>query len=89
MKTAVIAVPRLEPHRPPPGPAIVANICADQGHTVTVYDLNIKLFNDFVSHGYDFYSLDEFFNGYASITLLQRQLIDDFTDRWAQIMIMF
>ena len=84
MKTAVIAVPRLEPHRPPPGPAIVANICAKQGHEVTVYDLNIKLFNDFVSHGYDFYSLDEFFSGNTSITPLQQQLIDNFTDQWAK-----
>jgi len=84
MKTAVIAVPRLEPHRPPPGPAIVARICANQGHTVSVYDLNIKMFNEFVKHGYDFYALDEFFGGNTSITTLQRRLIDDFTERWAQ-----
>jgi hypothetical protein len=83
MKTAVIAVPRLEPHRPPPGPAIVAKICADQGHTVTAYDLNIKMFNEFVKHGYDFYGLDEFFNRNTTITEEQKTLIDDFTDHWA------
>ena len=83
MKTAVIAVPRLEPHRPPPGPAIVAKICAGQGHTVTAYDLNIKMFNEFVKHGYDFYGLDEFFNRNTTIIKEQQTLIDDFTDHWA------
>lgn len=83
-KTAVIAIPRLEPHQPPPGPAIVARICANLGHDVTVYDLNIKMFNEFVNHRYDFYALDEFFNYNASITEEQRQLIDKFTDHWAR-----
>lgn len=82
MKTAVIAVPRLEIHRPPPGPAIVANICAQQGHKVTAYDLNIQLFNHCQRIGVDYHGFDSVFDLISEPTIKQQQVLTEFVNYW-------
>lgn len=83
MKTAVIAIPRLEPHRPPPGPAIVGRICRQLGHTVTAYDLNIKLFGHCQKHNQDYHAFDTVFDRAADPTPEQLLFLDSFISRWS------
>ena len=83
MKTAVIAVPRLETHRPPPGPAIVANICAQQGHQVTVYDLNINLFGYSQKIGIDYHGFNSVFDQVSTPTEKQQKVLVKFVEYWA------
>lgn len=84
MKTAVIAVPRLETHRPPPGPAIVAHICAQQGHEVCAYDLNIKLFHYCQAKGLDYHELDGVFDRYSDPSNEQNLVTAEFINHWAK-----
>lgn len=84
MKTAVIAVPRLETHRPPPGPAIVANICAQQGHKVTAYDLNINLFGYCRQIGVDYHGFDSVFDQVSDPTAEQEKVLIEFIDYWVK-----
>lgn len=83
MKTLVIAVPRLETHRPPPGPAIVANICESQGHSVSAYDLNIELLVYCKSKGVDYYGFDSVFDLISAPSAEQEKIIVEFMDAWA------
>lgn len=83
MKTLVVTVPRLETHRPPPGPAIVANVCAMQGHDVSAYDLNIELFLYCKSIEFDYYSLDSVFDRVSQPTPEQEKIFTDFMFMWA------
>jgi hypothetical protein len=87
MKTAVIAVPRLEIHRPPPGPAIVANICANQGHDVTVYDLNIHLYHYCQDIGVDYHGFDSVFDQVSEPTQQQQQTLTDFINHWVDCIV--
>jgi hypothetical protein len=83
MKTAILAIPRLEPHRPPPGPAIVANLCASMGHQVVMYDLNIKLFNFCKKHNVDYHGLDTIFDKVSDPTQTQLEFLNSFMYYWA------
>ena len=85
MKTAIIAVPRVEPHRPPPGAAIVARLCANLGHDVTAYDLNIKLFNRCRQLGIDYHGLDSVFDQVAEPTADQELVLSTFIKHWSEI----
>ena len=84
MKTLVIAVPRLETHRPPPGPAIVANVCALQGHDVSTCDLNIELLWYCKSLRFDYHSFDGVFDLIKQPTPEQEKIISDFVEIWAR-----
>ena len=85
MKTAIIAVPRLEPHRPPPGPAIVAKICKEQGHTVTAYDLNIKLYRHCLATGQSYHNYDGVFDKLIEPSDAQLEVINSFIEYWTNI----
>lgn len=84
-KIAVIASPRLEPHRPPPGPAIIAHVCQKLGHDVTVYDLNIKFFQRCRSQSQDYGSYDAVWEHYADPTPEQDAFLQDFIDHWCKV----
>ena len=83
-KTVVISVPRLEPHRPPPGPAIIAKICEQQGHNVTAYDLNIKFFQYCKKQNVDYHGFDQVWNHVADFNALQYELLEKFLDVWCK-----
>lgn len=85
MKTAIVAIPRLEPHRPPPGAAIVAAVCRDQGHDVTAYDLNIKLFQYCKHNDIDYHAFDSVFDLISDPTPEQLDILTRFIDHWAQV----
>lgn len=78
MKIAVVNVPRLEPHRPPPGPAIIANVCKQEGHDVKAYDLNIKFFCHCKQHNVDYHSYDAVWDRIISINDQQRDFVNRF-----------
>jgi radical SAM superfamily enzyme YgiQ (UPF0313 family) len=83
-KTVVISIPRLEPHRPPPGPAIIAKICEQQGHTVTAYDLNIKFFNYCKNQNIDYHGFDQVWNQFADFDTQQYKILEKFLDVWCK-----
>ena len=83
-KTVVISIPRLEPHRPPPGPAIIAKICEQQGHTVTAYDLNIKFFNYCKKQNIDYHGFDQVWNRFADFDSQQSEVLEKFLDVWCK-----
>lgn len=85
MKTAIVAVPRLEPHRPPPGPAIVAKLCSNLGHDVTAYDLNIKLYRYCQHIGQNYHDYDGVFDTLAEPTTQQLQFLEEFIKHWCDI----
>jgi hypothetical protein len=78
MKIAIVNVPRLEPHRPPPGPAIIANVCKHEGHAVTAYDLNIKFFHYCKQHGVDYHSYDAVWDRIIPMNDQQREFVNNF-----------
>jgi radical SAM superfamily enzyme YgiQ (UPF0313 family) len=84
IKTAIINVPRLEPHRPPPGPAIIANVCRLQGHVVTAYDLNIKFFHYCKDNNIDYHEFDQVWNQTTDFSTQQRKVFDNFLEYWCQ-----
>jgi radical SAM superfamily enzyme YgiQ (UPF0313 family) len=78
----ILNVPRLEPHRPPPGPAIIAQCCEDAGYNVTCIDLNIKFFHHCKKIGVDYYSFDPFWNHHAPIDDDSLRIVLDFIHGW-------
>lgn len=82
MKTLILSVPRIEPHRPPPGPAIIAQVCKNIGHQVTGIDLNIKFFHKCKKHGMDFFNFDPVWDQTTTPNQQQSQFINEFIDRW-------
>jgi hypothetical protein len=78
MKIAVVNVPRLEPHRPPPGPAIIANVCKHAGHGVRAYDLNIKFFHYCRQHNIDYHSYDAVWDRIIAINAQQLEFVNSF-----------
>lgn len=85
IKTAIVSVPRLEPHRPPPGPAIIANVCKKIGHQVDAYDLNIKFLNRCKEIGLDYYSFDAVWDEFSKLEGEQKIVLDKFVAHWAKI----
>jgi hypothetical protein len=85
MKTAIVAVPRLEPHRPPPGSAIIANVCQQLGHEVQVFDLNIKFFHFCRDRDIDFYEFDPVWDEFSDISDHHQQILDEFVEHWSNI----
>lgn len=83
-KTAIISVPRLEPHRPPPGPAIIASVVNQQGHDVTAYDLNIKFFHYCRQHDIDYHEFDQVWNQTTDLLPEQKKIFDNFIDFWCK-----
>lgn len=83
-KTVILSIPRLEPHRPPPGPAIIAKICEQQGHDVTAYDLNIKFFNYCKKHNYDYHGFDQVWNRFADLNSQQSDVLEKFLNFWCE-----
>ena len=81
-KTVILSVPRLEPHRPPPGPAIIARLCDQQGHEVTAYDLNIKFFNYCKNKGFDYHGFDQVWNHSTDLNEQQLSILEEFLDSW-------
>lgn len=82
IKTLILSVPRIEPHRPPPGPAIIAQICRDLGHEVSGIDLNIKFFQECKKQSIDYFAFDSIWDRVAKPDQEQQALIDSFIDRW-------
>lgn len=82
-KTVVLSIPRLEPHRPPPGPAIIAKVCEQQGQEVTAYDLNIKFFNYCKKRNHDYHGFDQVWNRFANPSPEQSAIIEKFIDIWS------
>ncbi len=76
-------MPRLEPHRPPPGPAIIANVCKKIGHQVDAYDLNIKFLNCCKEIGLDYYSFDAVWDEFSKLEGEQKNVLDKFVAHWA------
>jgi radical SAM superfamily enzyme YgiQ (UPF0313 family) len=87
IKTAILNVPRLEPHRPPPGPAIIANVCKQLGHDVSAYDLNIKFFHYCKDLGLDYHGFDVIWDNVTDPTELQQKIINDFLTYWCDIIV--
>jgi radical SAM superfamily enzyme YgiQ (UPF0313 family) len=46
-KVLLVNIPRLEPHRPPIGTAILGNVLKTNGYEVSALDLNIKFFHKY------------------------------------------
>jgi hypothetical protein len=80
--TVIIAVPRIEPHRPPPGPAIIAGVCATLGHEVQVIDLNIEFFHFCKTNQIDYYEFDGVWDRITDPKDHLRDLLDQFIDHW-------
>jgi len=78
IRTAIVTVPRIEPHRPPAGAAIIGAVCEKQGHDVTAYDLNIDFFNHCAYHNQDFYAYDRIWDEISNATPDQQKFIDKF-----------
>lgn len=81
----MLAVPRIEPHRPPPGPAIIARTVADAGHDVRVYDLNIKFFHWCRNRDLDYYAFDGAWDRQSDLSPIQQQALDQFVDHWVDL----
>ena len=84
IKTLVVNGPRLEPHRPPPGPAIIAKVCEQQGHSVTAYDLNIKFFHYCKDRNINYHEFDGVWDQFAVMTQLQKTTLENFLDYWCK-----
>ena len=84
IKTLVVNGPRLEPHRPPPGPAIIAKVCEQQGHSVIAYDLNIKFFHYCKDRNINYHEFDGVWDQFAVMTQLQKTTLENFLDHWCK-----
>jgi hypothetical protein len=84
-KIAVVNVPRLEPHRPPTGPAIVANVCKLNGYNVVAFDLNIKFFHHCENNGADYHEFDQVWNQVTDFSFEQKKIFDPFLDHWVDV----
>jgi hypothetical protein len=78
IKTAIVNVPRLEPHRPPTGPAIICQVCENLGHQVSAFDLNIEFFHACKSHNIDYHGFDGVWNQTTAPSVDQLEFITDF-----------
>lgn len=83
IKTLVINVPRVEPHRPPAGAAIVAKVCQLQGHAVTCYDLNLEFFYYCKDKNVDYYAFDSVWDNYAALDEIQETILTNFINFWS------
>lgn len=81
-KTLIVTVPRIEPHRPPPGPAIIAQVCKNLGHDVVGIDLNIKFFHECKKQNVDYTNFDPVWDRIAEPDPTQKKIIDAFIDKW-------
>lgn len=81
-KSLIVSVPRLEPHRPPTGPAIICQICEKQGHVVTAYDLNIKFFHYCKFHNLDYFRYDILWDSFGNLDAEYLMHYEKFIDRW-------
>lgn len=84
-KTAVINVPRLEPHRPPPGPATICKVCELIGHEVSAHDLNIEFFHFCKKRGADYHGFDQVWNQVTELDAQQKLIVDDFLEYWCKL----
>lgn len=84
IRTAILSVPRIEPHRPPAGPAIIAQVCKNVGHDVTCYDLNIELFHVCKSQNFDYHGLDSVWDQISEPSDAQEKLLATFIESWTQ-----
>lgn len=84
-RTAILTIPRIEPHRPPTGAAIVANVCKIQGHDVTCWDLNIEFFDYCNKFNIDYYKFDAIWDHYADPDVQQEKILQDFIAYWTDI----
>jgi len=83
-RTAILTIPRIEPHRPPTGAAIVARVCQDQGHNVTCYDLNIEFFHYCKKINADYYKFDAVWDNFSSPDKQQEKILEEFILSWCQ-----
>lgn len=77
-KIAVVSVPRLEPHRPPPGPATICKVCELQGHEVYAHDLNIEFFHFCKERRLNYHGFDQIWDQVAPLDDQQQRDIDQF-----------
>ena len=83
-RTAILTIPRIEPHRPPTGAAIVAKVCKDQGHDVICYDLNIEFFHYCKKINVDYYNFDTIWDNIALPDSAQEKILKEFIDHWSE-----
>lgn len=83
IKTAIISVPRIEPHRPPTGAAIICQVCLDQEHDVSAYDLNIKFFHYCKNHNLNYYDFDVLWDQHGNISADYLLHYTKFIDHWS------
>jgi hypothetical protein len=83
-RTAIVTIPRIEPHRPPTGAAIVAKVCSNQGHAVTCYDLNIEFFDYCKQVNVDYHNFDSVWDRFSDPDSIQEQILTDFINYWAR-----
>jgi hypothetical protein len=81
-KTAIISVPRIEPHRPPTGAAIICEICRLQGHDVTAYDLNIEFYHHCKTKDINYYNFEAVWEGNTQLSDYETQVYAEFIDHW-------
>ena len=84
IKTCVISVPRIEPHRPPAGAGIVCEVCRQQGHEITAYDLNIKFYHFCKSHNIDYYNFDAVWENNQQLSKNENDLYIKFIKHWVE-----
>jgi radical SAM superfamily enzyme YgiQ (UPF0313 family) len=82
VKILVLSVPRIEPHRPPLGVSILATVCENAGHDVTLVDLNIKFFNHCKKHNFDYFNFDDIWDSYRTATDVELKFINDFINQF-------
>jgi radical SAM superfamily enzyme YgiQ (UPF0313 family) len=77
-------VPRIEPHRPPPGPAIIASVCKSLGHSVSAYDLNIKFWHFCKKNNLDYHAFDSVWDRVTDPEEFHKDRMDEFINRWCE-----
>lgn len=79
IKTLICSLPPLDQQRPPLGSAIVANICAHQGHKVVTVDLQYNLNQFLIERGISTeYFGDVFYEQTSSFSQDQKTLLTEF-----------
>lgn len=81
-KTAVISVPRIEPHRPPAGAATICEICRVRNHDVTAYDLNIEFYHYCRKHNINYYNFEAVWEGNENLSKPEAEVYYKFVDLW-------
>ena len=85
IKTAVISVPRIEPHRPPTGAAIICEVCRLQSHDVSAYDLNIEFYHYCKTKNINYYNFEAVWEGNEQLLENEKQAYLEFIDYWADL----